>query len=1317
MANSKVTRRLISLLLVFVGLALWQMFGNPQTSIQRLWAWAGFPGSGSVAAQGGTISQEAREQIQSLLAEKRSRTAAQRKLDSQLIYGIRMNRRQSISARVQTLAVPFSTDRDDVEVDISTTGTAPVAKVINDAGGTIINIVERYGAIRARVNFNQLENLAALPEVIFIQPIQEFMTSGQDIDAARPRQQGKSRYTLDPSFPQRAQRVRSTLGKFLATRAAATAPAAAAFIGSRTSEGDVTHKADLARGVYGIDGTGIKIGVLSNGVVSLATSQALGDLGPVTVLPGQTGTGDEGTAMLELIHDLAPGAQLYFATANGGIATFANNILALRTAGCDIIVDDVFYFVETPFQDGQLTPSDRNGGIVVQAVNDVTAAGAMFFSSAGNSGNLNSATSGTWEGDFVDGGAVSGAVGTIEGGVGRVHDFGAGQTFNILTVASTNPIGLYWSDPLGGATNDYDIFRLNSTGTSVLAAGANFQGGTQDPYEQITATGAAANQRLVIVKFSGVARFLHVNTNRGRLSIATTGQTHGHSHALNGFSVAAAPAASPGGPYPGVFNSASPLETFSSDGPRRIFYNADGTAITPGNVLATGGLLRQKPDITAADGTQVTGVGGFGSPFFGTSAAAPHAAAIAGLIKSAGAFTNAQVRTALISTAIDIRAPGVDRDSGAGIVMALEALKFLNVPGNAYLTTGTLTVSEVFGNGNGVIEPGETGAITIPLSNVGVQAATSVLATLSSTTAGITFLQAGPLSYGNIAADASAINPTSYTFKVSSNFPCNSLADFRLTAAYGGGLLPSQLLNFQLKIVGSPTVINETLDPTAPVSGAGYTAAGGTQTNRLNRNGLISSCSAVKATPNLQETPPGGTRRYDRMTLTNPSDSTRCITVRLSSACNAAAGSQLYLVAYNNSGFVPSAIQTNYSADWGVTTLGDQTISFLVAGGASFSLVVHEITAGATNGNPCPYTLTIDGLSCPAPAVCPTITLNPLSLSNGTLGVPYSATVSAAPALPYNFSITGGSLPPGLSLNSLTGQITGTPTTSGNFSFRVNAQADTCSGFRDYNITIACPTTTLSPATLPGGTAGSPYSQTLSVTPAGSYTFSLVQGSLPSGISLNPTTGVISGTTSVVGSFSFKVQATAANGCGTVNTYSLAIACPSINVSPALLPNGQIGTPYSQVISASPPWSYSFSLSSGTLPPGLGIDPLTGQLSGTPTANGTFNFTVSALGIASCVGSRSYSITIQAGACPTITLPSLSGGQVGQLFMKYMTPSPDGTYSFSRSGTLPPGVTFYSSIGLLFGYPTAQGTFTFSITATDLNGCEGSRTYIVPIAP
>src|SRR5262249_51203519 len=152
---------------------------------------------------------------------------------------------------------------------------------------------------------------------------------------------------------------------------------------------------------FSVDGTGVKICVLSDSVDQLAAVQATGDLPAVTVLPGQSGTTSclpsptctgEGTAMLEIIYDLAPRARLGFATANGGLPQFAQNILDLRNVlGCQILVDDVSYFREPVFQDGD----------IAQAVNTVVASGALYFSAAGNEGNLNDGTSGVWEGDFV----------------------------------------------------------------------------------------------------------------------------------------------------------------------------------------------------------------------------------------------------------------------------------------------------------------------------------------------------------------------------------------------------------------------------------------------------------------------------------------------------------------------------------------------------------------------------------------------------------------------------------------------------------------------------------------------------------------------------------------------------------------------------------------------------------------------------------------------------------------------------------------------------------------------------------------------------
>ena len=132
----------------------------------------------------------------------------------------------------------------------------------------------------------------------------------------------------------------------------------------------------------------------------------------MTVLPGQAGSGDEGTAMLEIAHDLAPGAELYFAEGfySGG-AQFAANIEALCEAGADVIVDDIKYFDEPAFQDG----------IIAQGVNAAVANGCYHFSAAGNAGNLTNGTSGVWEGDFVEGSEVRDGDGVL---LGHFHDLG-----------------------------------------------------------------------------------------------------------------------------------------------------------------------------------------------------------------------------------------------------------------------------------------------------------------------------------------------------------------------------------------------------------------------------------------------------------------------------------------------------------------------------------------------------------------------------------------------------------------------------------------------------------------------------------------------------------------------------------------------------------------------------------------------------------------------------------------------------------------------------------------------------------------------------
>ena len=563
------------------------------------------------------ITAEGARQIQVVLAEKASRTPAQRKIDSGLLLESRRARRATLDPVLAGLR-PADLQRGayGVLVDLRADVGPELIQAIEELGGRVVHSIPRYRSVRAEVPLAAVEVLAARAAVQSIVPARR-------------------------AFTRRA---------------------------INTSEGDVAHEADTARAFESVTGAGISVGVLSDSVDELATLQGSGDLpSVVTVLAGQSGVPgtSEGTAMLEIVHDLAPGADLLFATAFGGLAVFAQNIADLVTAGADVIVDDVGYFAEGVFQDD----------IVAAAVDAAAAQGVLYFSSAGNSGNLNDGTSGVYEADFDSAPNLPAIVGA--GGTGDLHDFDSGapvQVGNQITKDSPSVFTLKWADALGASGNDYDLVLMDNTLTTIFAVSNSVQDGDDEPFELISSVGFndLGNRLVVLRRPSQSAVFLRVNSWGGELNVATSGQTGGHNTAHGAFGVAAVDVATASG---GAFigGVANPVEPFSSDGPRRVFFDASGTPYSPGNFSSTGGELRDKPDIAAADGV-MTATPGF-NPFFGTSASAPHAAAIAALMleKNPG-LTPAAVRAIFAATALDIEAVGMDRDSGYGLIMADDVL-------------------------------------------------------------------------------------------------------------------------------------------------------------------------------------------------------------------------------------------------------------------------------------------------------------------------------------------------------------------------------------------------------------------------------------------------------------------------------------------------------------------------------------------------------------------------------------------------------------------------------------------------------------------
>lgn len=185
--------------------------------------------------------------------------------------------------------------------------------------------------------------------------------------------------------------------------------------------------------------------------------------------------------------------------------------------------------------------------------------------------------------------------------------------------------------------------------------------------------------------------------------------------------------------------------------------------------------------------------------------------------------------------------------------------------------------------------------------------------------------------------------------------------------------------------------------------------------------------------------------------------------------------------------------------------------------------------------------------------LCGAITVNPATLPNGSVGAAYNQVVSGSGGTaPYTFSISTGALPTGLVLNPATGAITGTPTAVGTFTFTITAvDAIGCPGSRQYTVNIAgagCPVITLSPSTLPPGTAGTPYSQLITASGGTTYTYTIASGALPTGFTLNNASGLISGTTTQLGLFNFAVRATTTGGCFGERPYTLVIVAPVLVV-------------------------------------------------------------------------------------------------------------------------------------------------------------------------
>lgn len=342
--------------------------------------------------------------------------------------------------------------------------------------------------------------------------------------------------------------------------------------------------------------------------------------------------------------------------------------------------------------------------------------------------------------------------------------------------------------------------------------------------------------------------------------------------------------------------------------------------------------------------------------------------------------------------------------------------------------------------------------------------------------------------------------------------------------------------------------------------------------------------------------------------------------------------------------------QVGSSATLGTATAFEGNILALT----SITLVTGASASGRLLARNGAVTLDTNAVGGCIVGACPIIDLAPTTLPQGTLGIAYSATVTASGGMaPYVYSISSGALPTGLLLNSATGEVSGIPTAPGNFSFTLRAvDANGCERSRPYIIVIAgaaCPAILVAPASLPDATIGTPYSEIISASGGTApYSFSLTAGALPPGLMLDPTTGELSGTLITVGNFSFTVTATDANFCVGSQPYTIVVnvgVCPTLSIAPLSLPPLIVGVPFSQTFVASGGTApYTYNVTGGVLPPGLTLNPLLGELSGIPSTAGAFNFTITAIDALGCAVSAPYAVQVVLGgpALPVPATPSWS---------------------------------------------------------------------------
>lgn len=557
-----------------------------------------------------------------------------------------------------------------VLIELHMRDTTPATRdALAAAGAKLRYVSARYAQVTAYAALRDITAIAALDTVVWVDAALLAVTRGLPVHSPQhlPRQ----------------------------TTAAATCPT------GLVTEGDMQLRAKEARAAFGVSGAGVTVGVISDSydqdhfITSAAQDTAnaelpgpanpCGFMTPVRVLAEGTNGADEGRAMLQIIHDLAPDAGLLFASAGDNPAQMADHIRALAAAGADVIVDDIFFPGSEPFfQDGPIN----------LAINEVVAQGVVYLAAAGNANIVDASNHNvtSYEAAAYRPTACPASLNVLGTKPKDCHNFatsGAADPTNTYRLGSGGYLApeLQWAEPFDGVQTDLTIFLIDTTANRIVF-GANEDNITQQQPIEYPANifqnpaGSNHDYALVISRFagSGTPRIKYVFQDAENI-VAAEYNASTDNQDLFGPSVGDHVASAGALGIAAVrYNTISQPEPYSSLGPAMHYFG-------PVSTVAAAPLAQperiERPDVAATDGGVNSFFGSSTAPyrFYGTSAAAPHAAAVVALTKQRAQQLGKNFDRALVESVFETTAHSLSGGSiaqnGAGLIDAFAALNSL----------------------------------------------------------------------------------------------------------------------------------------------------------------------------------------------------------------------------------------------------------------------------------------------------------------------------------------------------------------------------------------------------------------------------------------------------------------------------------------------------------------------------------------------------------------------------------------------------------------------------------------------------------------